>query len=176
MNTFKLLALASAALIGSSASAVFDINMKITAAVQTCVGGEKIECKQVVNAIGQVVKMPLKDLKIQDLDLSKGQQDLSLPVVPGARTAYSFVPKEGELAGKTVVLAFDNVAQRPGTKDYGKMVVKMYRHAKGVDAQDEWTEVGDISIEKLSWPFTMKQDGTFMSQDKPFFLGQKQIS
>jgi len=150
--------------------------MKITAAVQTCVGGERIECSQVVNAIGDAVQIPLKILNAQQIDLSKARQQLGLPIIPGTRAAYSFISAQGELAGKMVYVLFDNEVQRPGTKDFGKLVVTVNRHVKGVDPADQWFEVGRIVIEKLEWPFNVQQDGTFTTQDSQFLLGTKTVS
>ncbi len=179
MNKYNLIALSCLALGSSLLNAgLIDVKVKITAAVQNCIGGEgsTIECKQVVNAIGDPASIPLKELTIQPLDLSKPSADLALPVTPGTRTAYSFVPSSGDLAGKTVYLVFENVEQRRGTKDFGKQVNKMYRHVLGVDKPDVWIEVGSVDIEKLSWPFELNVNGTLTSQNEKFFLGKGTIS
>jgi hypothetical protein len=175
MKKFSIVPITSLILSGSLAyGAIFDIDLdiKITAAIQTCVGGEKIECKQVVNAIGETVKIPLSSLKIEKLDLSQATQNLKIPVIAGSKTAYSFITPGGDLAGKIIYLVFDNVAQRPGTKDFGKMVIKMYRHIKDVDKEESWTEVGNIAIENLNWSFSVTPEAVFKTGNKIFNLTQ----
>ncbi len=181
MTRYMLLILTGSALCISSAQAtIFDLKLDMRVAIQTCAGGvkggPKTKCRQVINAIGDKVNIPLSQLKIQSLDLSQPDQALALPVTAGTRTAYSFVPSQGELAGKTVYLVFDNVAQRAGTKDFGKMVIKMYRNVKDVDQEGAWTEVGNLNFGNLNMPFSVKPDGTFLTQDTEFLLGQKLIN
>ncbi len=181
MTRYMLLILTGSALgVSSIQAALFDLKLNIRVAIQSCTGvkgGPKTKCRQVVNAIGDKVNIPLSQLKIQPLDLSQPDQDLVLPVTAGTRTAYSFVPSQGyDLAGKTVYLVFDNVAQRPGTKDFGKMVIKMYRNVKNVDQEGSWTEVGNLNFGNLNMPFSVKPDGTFTAQDTQFLLGQTVIN
>ncbi len=174
MNKYNLLALTFVALSGSIAHAVFDMTAKFSVGVQTCVGGGSVDCKQVINAVdvGKLT-IPLKTLKIEPIDLSTGIVNVELPVGPGGRTAYSLVPSTGDSAGKTVHLVFENVPQRAGTKDYGKLMIKVYRHIQGIDIADQFSNIGSITIEKLSFPFNAKPDGTLSTQDQNFFLGKK---
>lgn len=173
MKNYKLLALSSLVLsIIPTDAAIFDIKLNLKIGVQTCTGGEKVDCKQVINAIGETVKIPLSELTIQPLDLTQANQDLRIPLTVGTRTAYSFVPSTGELAGKTIYLVFDNVVQRPGSQHFGKVIIKVYRHIKGVDAERTWLEVGNISLENISLPFEVSSDATFKTGQSTFNLGR----
>ena len=51
--------------------------------------------------------------------------------------------------------------------------MKVYRHIEGVDAADQFSNIGSIDINKLTWSFDAKPDGTLSTQNENFFLGKK---
>lgn len=175
MNKYNLLALTAIALSASMAHAVLDVNLnvKMSIGVQTCVGGGTIQCQQSINATDTgKLTIPVKSLNAQAIDLSKGTLDLNLPLVPGMKTAYKLVPSTGDSAGKTVYLVFENAVQAAGSKDYGKLIMKVYRHVEGVDIANQFANLGSISIKQLALTFDAKPDGTLSTQDEKFFLGK----
>lgn len=169
-------------LIAQKAYGVFDIqaNFIVKTAVENCIssgaGSTKIQCSQVINAIGQSVDLPTTVLKeAQSIDLSKNEQLLEIPLTSGKKKVYKFTPQQGELAGKTVYIAFDNLVKKPGDKDFGIVVIKMYRYVQDVDTPVKWTEFGSIKIPALMWKFRVTPQAVFTSGLEEFTLGKKDI-
>lgn len=161
------------------------------AAVQNC--GEYSECNQyVLNAIGQSAKFTIPADKIVALGTITGDKEVTviLPKVPGTQTAYSFKPTSGNSRNQLVTVVFDNKVQLPGTRNFGKTEIKVYRRL-AQDPTIKWTEIGNIlypgSIEKdyqgtYDAHITVKADGTAVywnpTDKKPiiFLAGTKDLS
>jgi len=168
MNILKL-SVATLAFFSALTAGVTDINVEVgPITVQTCVntaGG----CSQVVNAIGDVISIDASKLKVENLgSISAARKlELQLPTQPGTYTSYSFSPTAGELQGKKILVIFDNVAQRAGTKDFGKNIVKIYRQIDG-DKANQWVEVGSLSSPKpaASYTFDLASNGTLTTTNQ----------
>jgi hypothetical protein len=161
---------------------IFDIqaNFIVKTGVLNCTGSAegntKIQCNQVINAIGQSVDLPPAVLKdAQHINLATIEQTLEIPVTPGRKKVYKFIPQQGELTGKTVYIAFENVVKKPGEKDFGTLVIKMYRYVQDIDAPGKWTEFGNLKIPTIAWRFSVSPDAIFTSGPDEFTLGKKDI-
>jgi hypothetical protein len=149
-------------------------------------------CDQVVNAIGDQIKLNIPDHKIISLGTisSEKKVEITLPKDPGMQIAYSFTPTTGESKGQVVMILFDNIQQKPGTRLFGKSVIKVYRRFTS-DPRSTWYELGRIQyngllnkevLGKFIAQITLKTDGTGVYSDpatnKPivFLAGTKDLS
>ncbi len=140
------------------------------------------------NAIGDTViidvrKLPKTSLIPEGKTAIEEEQFQWLPLPPkGGIKVYSFIPSEGELADKTIYLAFDDVVSRPGSRLGGKTFIRILRQVEG-DAPDKWLEAGELEgfSRPTKWPFTLMPDGTLVTiygKDKrrvEFKLGKKML-
>lgn len=140
-------------------------------AVQPC--GKEAVCDQVVNAIGDPITIEIPSDKIVSLDKDMKLTEertfkVELPKEPGTQKAYSFTPTTGESKGQIVMVVFDNIQHKPGTRLFGKSQVKVYRRFAD-DPKSTWYELGKIEYAGLlnkdvSGPLTaditVKTDGT----------------
>jgi len=132
-------------------------------AVVDCAGAASA-CTAVVNAVGDVISYDVTGETPKFLGKISQEKKISVdfPQVPGTKTLYSLVPGTGESQGKLIYVLFDNVIQRPGSKDFGKTVIKIYRQFTGEPAT-QWTEVGMLVTPTTAIPgeeITIQPDGT----------------
>lgn len=149
-------------------------------------------CDQVVNAIGEPIKLNIPEYKIESLGTisSESKVEVTLPKEPGTQTAYSFTPTTGESKGQVVMIVFDNIRQKPGTRLFGKSLIRIYRRFT-TDLRSTWYELGKIEYAgllnkevegNLTANITLKTDGTGVYSDpatnKPiiFLAGTKDLS
>lgn len=136
-------------------------------AVIDCAGAGT-ECAAVINAVGDVVNVNVSSYPVKDLGIISQDKKapITLPEEPG-KTIYSITPTSGESAKKTIVILFDHTVPRPGSADFFKKVIKIYRQFKG-DNPMNWTEVGMISSTEKKLgdvTVTFKTDGTAVYTD-----------
>ena len=114
-------------------------------------GDEALDCSGVINAIGDPMIIDTQAIGITDLGIIKGaadeKQEIVVPATEGSRTVYSLTPTAGESANEKINIVFDNIEQRPGTRLYGKTLIRVYRRfAKEADPAP-WIEVGKIEVD-----------------------------
>ena len=88
-----------------------------TAAKSTC--SAEISGKNVLNAVGDVMKIEFTESEVKDLGTiseEKTLEKLELPIKPGEKKFYSFTPTSGESAGQKIDIAFVNMVLNPGTR------------------------------------------------------------
>ena len=134
-------------------------------AVANC-GAETIKCEAVVNAIGDQVEIDVSKYSVIDLGTITTEKtvDILLPKSVGMQTVYSLTPTTGESKGAKIFIVFDNLKQRPGTRLFGKTLVKIYRRF-ATEPKTSWIEVGSIVVNQKELPkpttqVTLKPDGT----------------
>lgn len=150
-----------------------NISVRAGLSLANCIGYHP-NCSSSVtlNAVGENEIIDVKQYKVTSFGDIKDDTkvDVEIPVEKNTQKIFSFKPTQGELAGKMIYFAFDNIPPRLGSIASGKVVVKMYSQNESQKA-NQWTDVGNITLdqaptgEKLTQPFTIKPDGTLVSYD-----------
>lgn len=140
-------------------------------AVANC-GAETVQCSATVNAMGDAVMIDVTKLKITDLGTINADKkvDIALPTTVGSTTAYRFTPSTGESKDVATLVVFENVKQAPGTRLFGKTLIRISRHFEPIKEGSPWIEVGRIEIdgkevEQKEVPVTFKPDGSAVAND-----------
>lgn len=150
-----------------------NITVRAGLSLANCIGNSpNCSSNVTLNAVGENEIIDVKKYKVTSFGDIKDDTkvDLEIPVEKNTQKIYSFKPTQGELAGKMIYLAFDNIPPRLGSIASGKVAVKMYSQNESQKA-NEWTDVGNMTFdqaaagEKLTQPFTIKPDGTLVSYD-----------
>ena len=148
--------------------------------------------EQTINAIADVEIFAIPQDKFKSLGVITADQSVNvdIPKELGTQTAYSFIPSTGESKGKVIDIVFANKTQKPGTRLFGKSVVKIYRRFS-TDPKDSMTEIGTITYDgmlnklaanEFDGRITLKRDGTAVYRNpttkKPivFLAGTKDLS
>ncbi len=156
-------------------------------AVQPC--GAGAACEQTINAIADVEIFAIPRDKFTSLGTITEDRTVNvvMPKEPGTQTAYSFIPSTGESKDKVIDIVFAHKIQKPGTRLFGKSVVKIYRRFS-TDPKDSMTEIGTIfllnkpELDKHEEHILLKRDGTAVYRNpltnKPiiFLAGTKDLS
>jgi hypothetical protein len=117
--------------------------------VTLCVGGPPICYTGGIGTAGALFTIdPKQELVTQFGTISQEvTQKLPLPEKIDGHTLFSFVPKEGEGAGKTIYLAFRlNEKGRPGTRLAGMYPLELFRLMPGQDSKKGWDRVGEFAL------------------------------
>ena len=168
------------------------VSVKVSAAVvanvQRC--GDFSDCAQYGSAhstfaIGDVHPLDFEHAKITPLKATGQKVDFELPLKAGGTVVYSQVLQEGELAGKTILVALRNSPEPRFGPGHTNIVI--LRHIKGVDQKNKAIEAGNIelttagAIEAGSVSFLVEPDGTYTLVDTygtptiDFFLGNRVV-
>ena len=152
------------------AGSVSTTTVKVGLGFNNCIG-KMANCNTTVsvNAVGEVADIDrTKNLTKFGKITEDTQKTLEIPTQSGIIKIYSFTPSEGEMAGKELFLALDNVPPVLGSIYSGQKVVKLYAQNQD-QKRTEWTTVGNFrwkdALESNSFEVTITPNGTIMATD-----------
>ena len=175
MNYLKqaIFTLTALALINIQASLKGDIDIDIGVGlnwegIYNCTGPEYVCPKnQILGAVGDLFTTNPATEKVTQLGpiTQEVTKKLNLPDKIDGHTLYSYVPKEGELAGTKIYLALRlNEKGRPGSRLSGMHSAELFRLIAGQDPKKDWARMGEFvtktaSVTGTLLPFTFMPNG-----------------
>jgi len=184
LKKFSLVVLLSMPALSINAAAGGNNTVLTQAAVTTCTASNSkcnasIGGKNVLNAVGDVMKIQFTQAEVKDLGIITEEKTLTLdlPRKKDEKKFYSFTPTSGESQDMKINVAFVNMPLLAGTRlgsmFAGKNLIVVYRQFAN-EKSTQWVEIGEISSqEEMAFVnFTLMPDGVAKA-DNPMNPGEK---